>query len=93
MAGRAGRRGKDPTGSSILNLDRAFGKPPTLEDFITLLENKGTPLESKLKLSYALTLNVMKSDDIEITDLLKTSFFESESEKERLEATLKGQKL
>lgn len=28
MAGRAGRRGKDPTGTCILTLDRAFGKIP-----------------------------------------------------------------
>ena len=64
MAGRAGRRGKDPVGSCILNLDRAFGKIPNMQDFEALLENKGTPLESKLKLSYSMTLNVMKSDNI-----------------------------
>ena len=64
MAGRAGRRGKDPTGYCLINLDRNYSKIPTLQDFEQLLENKGTPLESKLRLSYALTLNVMKSDEI-----------------------------
>jgi len=44
MAGRAGRRGKDPTGTCLLSIDRAFGKPPTFQDFEQLLENRGTPL-------------------------------------------------
>jgi antiviral helicase SKI2 len=87
MAGRAGRRGKDQTGSCVICLDRSFGRTiPTLDDFERLLENKGTPLESKLKLSYAMTMNVMKSDSIMIEDMLKVSWFESESEKERSDA-------
>lgn len=86
MAGRAGRRGKDPTGTCLLNLDRAFGKMPILDDFEALLENRGTPLESKLKLSYSMTLNLIKSEDVQIGDLIKTSFYENENEKERSEA-------
>jgi len=31
-----------------------------------------------------MTMNVVKSDDMHINDLLKTSFFENESEKERV---------
>jgi antiviral helicase SKI2 len=88
MAGRAGRRGKDATGSCLICLDKSFGRQiPTLDDFERLLENKGTPLESKLKLSYAMTMNVMKSDSIMIEDMLKVSWFESESEKDRIDAT------
>jgi superfamily II RNA helicase len=87
MAGRAGRRGKDKTGSCLIILDRNFGRNiPTVDDFERLLENKGTPLESKLKLSYAMTMNVMKSDSIMIEDMLKVSWFESENEKERVDA-------
>lgn len=52
MAGRAGRRGKDLTGTCILNLDRAFGKIPAAEDFESILGSAGSRLESKLKLSY-----------------------------------------
>jgi hypothetical protein len=53
MAGRAGRRGKDQTGACLIALDRAFTRNiPTLDDFEKLLENKGNPLESKLKMSY-----------------------------------------
>ena len=91
MAGRAGRRGKDATGSCLICLDKSFGRQiPTLDDFERLLENKGTPLESKLKLSYAMTMNVMKSDSIMIEDMLKVSWFESESEKDRIDATKKA---
>lgn len=87
MAGRAGRRGKDPTGSCLISLDRAFGRNvPTLEDFEKILENKGTPLESKLKCSYTMTMNVVKQESMVIDDLLKTSWFESENQKERINA-------
>lgn len=52
MAGRAGRRGKDTTGTCVLTLDRAFGKVPDIDDFEDILTSKGTHLESKLRLSY-----------------------------------------
>ena len=91
MAGRAGRRGKDSTGSCLLCLDRSFGRNiPTLEDFEKLLENKGTPLESKLKLSYNMTMNVVKSETMIIDDLLKQSWYENETQKERKIATTRA---
>jgi superfamily II RNA helicase len=72
MAGRAGRRGKDTTGSCLLLIDKMFARTlPTLDDFERLLENKGTPLESKLKMSYNITMNVIKSESMIIDDLLK----------------------
>jgi|LauGreDrversion4_2_1035121.scaffolds.fasta_scaffold35224_6 superfamily II RNA helicase len=91
MAGRAGRRGKDTTGSCLICLDRSFSRNiPTVEEFEKLLENKGTPLESKLKLSYNMTMNVVKSETMVINDLLKQSWFENESEKERNDASKKA---
>lgn len=84
MAGRAGRRGKDKTGTCLICLDRNFGRNiPTVEDFERLLENKGTPLESKLKLSYSMAMNVVKQESMLIDDVLKSSWYESEQEKER----------
>ena len=91
MAGRAGRRGKDKTGSCLILLDRAFTKNiPTLDDFDKLLENKGTPLESKLRLSYSMTMSVAKSENMLIDDLLKSSWYENETEKERVDASRKA---
>jgi superfamily II RNA helicase len=60
MAGRAGRRGKDATGSCLLAIDRSFGRIPTVDDFTEILTSRGTRLESKLKLSYQITLNVVQ---------------------------------
>ena len=94
MAGRAGRRGKDQTGSCLICLDKSFGRQsPSLDDFERLLENKGNPLESKLKLSYSMTMNVMKSESMVIEDILKVSWFENESEKERNDALKEANKV
>ena len=93
MAGRAGRRGKDPTGSCLIVLDRSFGKQiPNEEDFDRLLENKGTPLESKLKLSYSMTMNVLRSESMLIDDMLKASWYENEVEKEKANASKNANK-
>ncbi len=64
MAGRAGRRGKDATGSCLLAIDRNFGKIPQAEKFQEMLESKGTRLESKFRMSYQIALNVVQSEDI-----------------------------
>ena len=41
------------------------------------------PLESKLKLGYQMILNVLKQEDENITDIIKLSFFENETEKQK----------
>jgi superfamily II RNA helicase len=52
-----------------------------------MLESKGQPLESKLNLSYKLILNVVKSEQENITDILNKSFYENENEKGRIQAS------
>jgi len=59
MAGRAGRRGKDPKGTCLLAIDPSFGRIPEADNFKEILASRGTMLESKLKLSYQMTLDIV----------------------------------
>ena len=59
MAGRAGRRGKDDVGFSVLCMDPGHQVPHN-SDLIELLESKGIELESKLNVNYDMCLNSLK---------------------------------
>jgi superfamily II RNA helicase len=78
MAGRAGRRGKDTVGYSILCMDPGHQIPPNNE-LIELLESKGIQLESKLNVNYDMCLNSLKQDQDQFGEMLKNSFFANES--------------
>jgi superfamily II RNA helicase len=52
MAGRAGRRGKDDKGFSIICVDPDLGSIPNNTEMQDLLDSKGVELESKLKIDY-----------------------------------------
>ena len=86
MAGRAGRRGKDDKGASIILLDNAFGKVPRSEEYPEMFDNKGKNLESKLKLTYKTNLNVLNSDGQDIDSFITNSFFSNASEQKRIQA-------
>lgn len=62
MAGRAGRRGKDSVGYSLLCMDPGMGKVPHSDELTQLLDSKGIALESKLKVDYSTCLNSLKQD-------------------------------
>lgn len=60
MAGRAGRRGKDDRGFSLISFDPDHGSIPCTQDITELLESQGVTLESQLKVDYGTCLNVLK---------------------------------
>ena len=79
MAGRAGRRGKDLIGSSILCMDPGMGKMPHSDELKQLLDSKGIALESKLKVDYSTCLNSLKQDQEGFGAMLENSFFANET--------------
>jgi superfamily II RNA helicase len=60
MAGRAGRRGKDDRGFSIICADPDLGRIPPNSEMMDLLDSKGVELASKLRIDYRTCLNVLK---------------------------------
>ena len=78
MSGRAGRRGKDPAGTVLLNFMQ--GVPDAAELFQLIL---GTPtrLESKFRLTYNMILNLLRIEDLKVEDMMKRSFAESSFQK------------
>lgn len=83
MAGRAGRRGKDSIGYSVLCMDPGH-QIPSKDEVFELLESKGIKLESKLNVSYDLCLNTLKQDQDQFGEMLKNSFFANETAKIKL---------
>ena len=85
MAGRAGRRGKDDVGFSLICMDPGFQIPQT-DELVELLESKGIELESKLLVNYEMCLNSLKQDTDEFSTILKNSFFANETATVKIKA-------
>lgn len=73
MAGRAGRRGKDATGTVIM---LCKGDVPAETDLRTMILGKPMRLESQFRLTYAMILNLLRVESVSVEDMMSHSFME-----------------
>ncbi|XP_076045044.1 superkiller complex helicase subunit twister [Oratosquilla oratoria] len=74
MAGRAGRRGLDPTGTVVI---LCKGDVPELSELHAMMLGKPTKLESQFKLTYSMILQLLRVEALRVEDMMKRSFSES----------------
>eukprot|EP00033_Pygsuia_biforma_P006205 GCRY01006905.1.p1 GENE.GCRY01006905.1~~GCRY01006905.1.p1 ORF type:complete len:1074 (+),score=351.62 GCRY01006905.1:133-3354(+) len=75
MSGRAGRRGLDSVGEIIIT--EQLMESGMLERIIL---GKPTKLSSRFKLSYAMILNILRSADLDIAEMMRRSFSEDKAQ-------------
>ncbi|XP_071074504.1 superkiller complex protein 2 isoform X2 [Dasypus novemcinctus] len=79
MAGRAGRRGLDATGTVIL---LCKGRVPEMADLHRMMMGKPSQLQSQFRLTYTMILNLLRVDALRVEDMMKRSFSEFPSRKD-----------
>uniref|UniRef100_A0A914LAQ4 Helicase C-terminal domain-containing protein n=2 Tax=Meloidogyne incognita group TaxID=654580 RepID=A0A914LAQ4_MELIC len=77
MAGRAGRRGLDSTGTVIILAKGS--EPPEISSLTTILKGKPVKLESHFRITYSMMLNLLRIEELRIEDMLSNSYVESAS--------------
>lgn len=82
MAGRAGRRGLDPTGTVIL---LCKGSVPLMADLHKMMLGKPTQLISRFRLTYSMILNLLRVEELRVEDMMKRSFAEFHMQKDALQ--------
>ncbi|EDV27629.1 uncharacterized protein TRIADDRAFT_21387, partial [Trichoplax adhaerens] len=87
MAGRAGRRGKDKTGTVIMLLKEEINEI----DLRQMITGKPQKLQSKFRLTYGMALKVLRVENLEVEDLMWRSF--AELHKQVRKSTLEKQLL
>ncbi|XP_061885977.1 helicase SKI2W [Entelurus aequoreus] len=74
MAGRAGRRGLDATGTVII---LCKGGVHEMSDLHVMMLGKPTTLHSQFRLTYTMILNLLRVEALHVTDMMKRSFSEN----------------
>ncbi|KAL3989648.1 DSHCT (NUC185) domain family protein [Acanthocheilonema viteae] len=77
MAGRAGRRGLDATGTVIVLCKGPF--IPDYLDLVNCMQGKPTKLESRFRVTYSMLLNLLRVEHLSVEDVLRRSYVESAS--------------
>lgn len=78
MAGRAGRRGLDATGTVIIT---SWNDLPFESDLKKLLTGRPTLLSSQFRLRYNMILNLVRVNNLSVQQMMKSSFTEFASQK------------
>ncbi|XP_015232461.1 PREDICTED: helicase SKI2W [Cyprinodon variegatus] len=74
MAGRAGRRGLDATGTVIILCKSGVHD---MADLHAMMMGKPTTLHSQFRLTYTMILNLLRVEALRVTDMMRRSFSES----------------
>ncbi|THH29341.1 hypothetical protein EUX98_g4845 [Antrodiella citrinella] len=78
MAGRAGRRGLDPTGTVIIVANDELPEQTTLH---TMMLGTPTKLQSQFRLTYNMILNLLRVEALRVEEMIKRSFSENASQR------------
>ncbi|XP_019726405.1 superkiller complex protein 2 isoform X1 [Hippocampus comes] len=74
MAGRAGRRGLDATGTVIILCKAGVHE---MSELHVMMLGKPTTLHSQFRLTYTMILNLLRVEALHVTDMMRRSFSES----------------
>ncbi|PHU13878.1 ATP-dependent RNA helicase SKI2 [Capsicum chinense] len=78
MAGRAGRRGLDKTGTVVV---MCRDEIPYENDLKNVIIGTATRLESQFRLTYIMILHLLRVEELKVEDMLKRSFAEFHAQK------------
>ncbi|KAM6974819.1 superkiller complex protein 2 [Tautogolabrus adspersus] len=85
MAGRAGRRGLDATGTVIILCKAGVHE---MADLHVMMLGKPTVLQSQFRLTYTMILNLLRVEALRVTDMMRRSFSECHRDTQAHEKTI-----